>query len=164
MTGHRGATLRTAAARGAAAGPVGVAVMAATEKLEQAATRRPVSFVPARALLTLVGRSPSDHDTPAGWNHAMHWATGATLGALRGFWAATGIQGAQANVGHTAVRLAFDQTIENATGVGAPPSTWPSPERRVDVVHKAVYSFATGIVADRWIQPRLQSDRGISSH
>lgn len=156
--------LRTAAARGAAAGLVGVAAMTAAEKLEQAATHRPNSYVPARALLTLMGKNPSDDDRPAAWNHAMHWTTGALLGALRGVWAATGIRGAQANAAHTVVRLAFDQTVENATGVGAPPSTWPSLERRVDVAHKAVYSFVTGVVADRWIAPDLQSRRGIISH
>ena len=164
MTSGRIATLRAAAVRGAAAGVVGVAAMTAAEKLEQAATHRPNSYVPARALLTLVGKKPSDDDTPAAWNHAMHWSTGAILGALRGLWAATGIRGAEANAAHTVVRLAFDQTVENATGVGAPPSTWPSLERRVDVGHKAVCCFVTGVVADRWIPPRLQSRRGITSH
>jgi hypothetical protein len=164
MTSERTATLRAAATRGAAAGLVGVAAMTATEKLEQAATHRPNSYVPARALLTLLGKKPSDDDKPLAWNHAMHWSSGAILGALRGVWAVTGIRGAQANAVHTAVRLAFDQTVENATGVGAPPSTWPRAERRVDVAHKAVYSFVTGLAADRWIAPRLQPHRGISSH
>jgi hypothetical protein len=164
MPSDRNATLRVAAVRGAAAGLVGVAAMTAAEKLEQAATHRPNSYVPARALLTLVGKKPSDDDRPAAWNHAMHWSTGAVLGALRGVWAVTGIRGAEANAAHAAVRLAFDQTVENATGVGAPPSTWPSLERRIDVAHKAVYSFVTGLVADRWIKPGLQSRRGITSH
>jgi hypothetical protein len=138
--------------------------MTATEKLEQAATHRPNSYVPARALLTLVGRTPSDQDAPATWNHAMHWGTGAVLGALRGVWAAIGIRGTEANATHTVVRLAFDQTVENATGVGAPPATWPHLERRVDYTHKAVYSLVTGLLADRWITPRLQSRRGVTSH
>ena len=163
-TSDRIATLRAAAARGAAAGLVGVAAMTVAEKLEQAATHRPNSYVPARALLTLLGKQPTDHDAPAVWNHAMHWGTGAVLGALRGVWAATGIRGTQANAAHTVVRLAFDQTVENATGVGAPPTTWPRLERRVDVAHKTVYSFVTGLAADRWIAPRLQSRRGIASH
>ncbi|NYE44083.1 hypothetical protein [Streptomyces fulvorobeus] len=30
----------------------------------------------------------------------------------------------------------------------APPSTWPRKELVVDVLHKAVYAFATGAVAD----------------
>ncbi|WP_210504111.1 hypothetical protein [Nocardioides xinjiangensis] len=163
-TSDRNSTLRAAAARGAAAGLVGVAAMTVAEKLEQAVTQRPSSYVPARALLTLLGREPSDRDTPATWNHAMHWGTGALLGALRGVWAAIGIRGSHANATHTVVRLAFDQTVENATGVGAPPASWPSPERRVDVAHKTLYSFVTGLVADRWIAPRLQSRRGVTSH
>ena len=153
-----------AAAWGAAAGLVGVGAMTAAEKLEQAFTHRPNSYVPARALLTLLGKEPSDHDAPTTWNHAMHWGTGAALGALRGVWAAVGMRGAHANVTHTIVRLAFDQTVENATGAGAPPSTWPGVEQRVDVVHKAVYSLVTGWVADRWIPAKLQSRRGVTSH
>lgn len=164
MTAHRPAALGAAAARGVAAGLVGVVAMTAAEKAEQALTHRTNSYVPARALLTILGRNPSDRDTPAGWNHAMHWSTGALLGALRGVWAVTGVRGTGANAAHTAVRLAFDQTVENATGAGAPPSTWPTLERGVDVAHKAVYSFVTGLVADRWIAPRLQSRRGITSH
>ena len=164
MTTDRLITLRAAAIRGAGAGLVGVIAMTAGEKLEQQVTRRPNSYVPARALLTLLGKKPSDDETPEAWNHAMHWSTGALLGALRGAWAATGIRGTEANIAHTAIRLAFDQTVENATGVGAPPSTRPALERSVDVGHKALYSVVTGMVADRWVAPRLQSQRGTTSH
>jgi hypothetical protein len=152
------------AALGAAAGLVGVAVMTAGEKAEQALTGRPNSFVPARALLTLAGRRPDDHAQPIGWNLAMHWGTGALLGALRGVWSVTGIRGAVANGSHTVARLAFDQTVENVTGVGAPPSTWPASELAVDVLHKTVYAVVTGITADRLIRPTLQSLRGRASH
>ena len=65
---------------------------------------------------------------------------------------------------HTAVRLAFDQTVENATGAGAPPHTWPPAEQAVDVLHKAVYSLVTGAVAERLVPPSLQSGRGRTSH
>jgi hypothetical protein len=160
----RVAALGLAAARGAAAGLGGAAAMTATEWVEQAITGRASSFVPGRALLTLAGRHPSDKDTPVAWNHAMHWGTGALLGGIRGVWAVTGIRGPSASAAHTAVRLAFDQTVENATGVGAPPGTWPGFERRVDSLHKAVYSFVTGLLADRWIPPNLQSRRGRVSH
>lgn len=160
----RGAELLGAAGRGMVAGLVGVAAMTAGEKLEQAFSRRPDSYVPARTLLTLLGRRPDDRDQPFVANHAMHWATGATLGALRGMWAVVGIRGTEANLTHTVVRLAFDQTLENTTGVGAPPATWPRGERAIDVAHKAVYSFVTGLVADAWLPPRLESRRGTHSH
>ena len=62
------------------------------------------------------------------------------------------------------VRLSTDQTLENATGVGAPPSTWPREELVIDVLHKAVYSVATGLLAERLIRPDLQSGRGRRSH
>ena len=160
----RGRELARASALGAAAGLVGVAAMTVGEKLEQAVTKRPDSFVPARALLTLLGGHPRDDEQPPVWNHVMHWGTGALLGALRGVWSVTGVRGPMANTWHTASRLAFDQTVENATGVGAPPMSWPLAEQAVDVLHKAVYSVVTGAVADRWIPPLLESRRGPTSH
>lgn len=45
-------------------------------------------------------------------------------------------------------RLTSDQILENATGVGAPPSTWPRRELAIDVLHKTTYGLATGAVAD----------------
>lgn len=164
MASYRTDTLRRAALQGAVAGLVGVAAMTVGETLEQRITGRPNSYVPARALLALMGRPVSDTDRPAGWNHAMHWGTGAALGALRGTWSVTGLRGPQASAAHTIVRLAFDQTVENATGAGAPPASWPASERRVDLLHKAVYSLTTGLVADRWIGPALASSRGARSH
>ena len=157
-------TLLPAAARGAVAGLIGVAAMTLTEKLEQSATQRPNSHVPGRALATLLGRSPDERDQPVVLNHLMHWGTGATLGALRGVWSAIGLRGPRASLAHTVVRLSFDQTVENATGVGAPPRTWPAQEQAVDIGHKAVYSWVTGVVADRWIAPALESRRGRTSH
>ncbi len=160
----RARTLAVAGAKGAICGLAGVAAMTVGEKLEQAVTRRPNSYVPARTLLTLMGRTPSQSDKPVVWNHAMHWGTGALLGVLRGMWSVTGIRGALASTKHTGARLAFDQTLENVTGMGAPPSTWTRQEQIVDVLHKAIYSIATGIFADRWIPPHLESHKGTTSH
>ena len=150
--------------RGAAAGLAGVAVMTAGEKLEQRFTGRPDSYVPGRTLLTLLGRHPGDREQPVVWNHLMHWGTGAVVGGVRGVWAVTGIRGPVATTWHTAMRLAFDQTAENATGMGAPPMTWSVGEQVVDVLHKAVYATVTGLVADAWIRPVLRSRRGRTSH
>ncbi|HEX2578419.1 MAG TPA: hypothetical protein VHK88_18885 [Aquihabitans sp.] len=156
--------LLAAAGRGTLAGLVGVAAMTAAEKAEQRITHRPDSYVPARTLLTLLGRHPADDARPPVWNHVMHWGTGAALGALRGVWAAVGLRGPQAHLAHTVVRLATDQTLENATGVGAPPPTWPRREQVVDVAHKAIYSLVTSVVAERMIAPDLRSRRGTTSH
>jgi hypothetical protein len=87
-----------AAARGAAAGLVGVAVMTAAEKLEQSVTHRPNSYVPGRTLMTLLGGNGLDADRPLMWNHAMHGGTGAVLGALRGISAAVGLRGPRAHL------------------------------------------------------------------
>lgn len=153
-----------AAGTGAMAGLAGGAVMVVGEKIEQAITDRPNSYVPARSLLTLLGRHPSDAVQPVVSNHVMHYSSAAVLGALRGVWAVTGIRGAYANAWHTVVRMGFDQTIENATGVGAPPATWPAREQAVDVLHKAVFSATTGMIADRLLPPVLASGRGRTSH
>jgi hypothetical protein len=141
-----------------------VAVKTVTEKVEQQVTGRADSYVPGRAMSTLMGRPRTDFERPVLANHAMHWTTGAVVGALRGLWAVLGMRGTRANATHTVVRLAFDQTLENASGAGAPPSTWPVGEQVIDVAHKAVYAFVTGAVADAWIRPTLLSRRGRHSH
>jgi len=61
------------------------------------------------------------------------------------------------------LRLLNDQTWENATGVGAPPWTWPVDEQVVDILHKAIYAYATGAAADRLVtapegQERVKDD------
>ncbi len=160
----RGQALGRAALIGAACGLVGVAAMTVGEKAEQAVTKRPNSYVPARTLLTLLGRHPGQGDKPVVWNHVMHWGTGALLGALRGVWAVTGIRGPLAHLKHSGFRLSFDQTLENATGAGAPPPTWPKSEQVLDYGHKAVYSLVTGLLADRLIPPAIESHRGRVSH
>jgi hypothetical protein len=138
--------------------------MTAAEKMEQAVTGRSDSYVPGRALLTLLGRGPGDRARPLVANRAMHWGTAALLGAVRGVWSATGIRGAGATAAHAIVRLAFDQTVENATGAGAPPTAWPAGERRIDVAHKVIYAVVTGVVSDRVVAPTLESRRGARSH
>ncbi len=155
--------LASAAVRGMAAGIAGVAAMTAAEKIEQQLTHRPNSYIPGRTLLALAGRRPPESSTPTIANHAMHWGTGAVLGALRGVWSAIGLRGPRASLAHTVVRLSTDQTLENGTGVGAPPRTWPRQEEAVDLLHKAIYSFVTGAVADRVI-PGRESWAGMTSH
>ncbi|MGY1856506.1 hypothetical protein [Modestobacter sp. SYSU DS0290] len=151
-----------AAVRGALAGLAGVAVMTAGEKLEQQLTGRPNSYVPARTLTALTtGRRLPESARPPVPNHLMHWGTGAAVGALRGVWAAAGLRGWRANAWHTSVRLAVDQTLENSTGVGAPPWTWSRRDQVVDVAHKAVYSFATGVFADRLV-PAARGRSGVA--
>ena len=152
------------AVRGAVAGLAGVAAMTAVEKVEQLITKRPNSYVPGRTLLALLGQKPSQDDKPGLANHAMHWGTGLVLGVLRGLWAESGLRGPRSSVAHTIVRLSTDQTLENATGVGAPPHTWPRQEQLIDLLHKSVYSFVTGAVAERLISGRQPGLSGHTSH
>ena len=143
-----GAVVRRGATRGIVAGAVGVAVMTLAEKVEQRVTGRPDSEVPARTLARVLGRRD---DPGSRWllNPVMHFGQGVMLGSLRGIMAEAGLRGPWSSAMFTVVRLTNDQTLENATGIGAPPWTWPRKELAVDLIHKAVYAFATGVVADR---------------
>jgi len=146
---------------GLAAGLAGVAAMTAGEKLEQVFTRRPNSYVPARTLERLLGL-PERPDEERLWlNWAMHWGQGVLLGSVRALMAERGLRGPVGSFLFLNLRLLNDQTLENATGVGAPPWTWPEDEQVIDLVHKAVYAFATGVVADRLVPgPAHHSVRG----
>ncbi len=120
--------------------------MTAAEKLEQRLMGRPSSYVLGRTLAHLLGLERAHEDRFAR-NMAMHYGTGMMVGALRGMSAAN-LRGPYASLMHAQVRLATDQTLENLTGVGAPPWTWPRDELVIDVLHKAVYAFTTGAIAD----------------
>jgi hypothetical protein len=146
---------------GLVAGAVGVAAMTISEKLEQAFTKRPNSFVPGHTLERLL-RLPSkpDHER-LGLNWAMHWGQGIALGTVRALMARRGIRGPMGSFIFLNLRLANDQTLENATGVGASPWTWPKDEQVIDLAHKAVYAFATGAVAD-YLVPNADGSTGES--
>ena len=140
-----------AAVRGLVAGLAGVAVMTMAEKAEQLLTGRPSSFVPAHTLERLL-RLPNKPDQQRLWlNWAMHWGQGILLGALRALMAQRGVRGPMGSFVFMNLRLLNDQLLENATGVGAPPWTWPVDEQVIDLLHKAVYAFTTGLVADRLV-------------
>ncbi|MDQ4091688.1 MAG: hypothetical protein M3163_15530 [Actinomycetota bacterium] len=132
-----------------AAGAVGVVTMTVGEKLEQRLTGRPDSHVPARTLERLLRLPEGDQQQPRSLNLLMHFGQGVILGSLRGIMANGGLRGPWSSAMFAVVRLTNDQTLENATGVGAPPWTWPRRELAIDLGHKAVYAFVTGLVADR---------------
>jgi hypothetical protein len=78
----------------------------------------------------------------------MHWGQGTALGVVRALMARRGIRGPFGSFLFLNLRLLNDQSLENATGVGAPPWTWTMQEQAVDLLHKAVYAFAVGATAD----------------
>ena len=139
------------AIRGLAAGALGVAAMTAAEKTEQLFTHRPNSYVPGKTLAALTGRNPRHYDHNRAWNWTMHWGQGILLGAVRGMMARKGIRGPVGSYMFSGLRLLNDQVLENATGVGSPPWTWPVDEQVIDLAHKGIYSVVTGVVADRLI-------------
>jgi hypothetical protein len=148
--------------RGLVAGAAGVAAMTVAEKLEQAVTGRPNSYVPGHTLERLLGRPKGPDNTALNW--AMHWGQGMLLGAARAVMAERGIRGPIGSFLFLNLRLLNDQTLENATGVGAPPWTWPIDEQVVDLLHKAVYAYAAGAAADRLVPPRHAPDRQKGAH
>lgn len=115
--------------------------------------------MPGRTLAKLFGLRRPNEDR-FGRNMAMHYTTGVMLGALRGVMSAANLRGPYASLMHTPVRLSTDQLLENLTGVGAPPWTWPRDELVIDLVHKAVYSVATGAIIDALVSPLPTSSVG----
>lgn len=140
--------IRQALWQGLVAGAAGGVVMTLGEKIEQALTGRPDSHVPARVLQRLTGLDERPGKQPLAVNWAMHFGQAAVLGVVRSVMAHAGLRGPLSSAQFAVVRLTNDQILENATGVGAPPQTWPRAELVVDLLHKAVYALATGVVAD----------------
>jgi hypothetical protein len=140
--------LRNSLRQGLIAGLAGAAVMTVGEKIEQRLTGRPDSHVPARVLERLTGLPERPGRQPRVLDLAMHFGQGALAGVVRALMANAGMRGPVASAMFTVVRLSNDQILENATGVGAPPQTWPRSELAIDLLHKAVYAVATGVVAD----------------
>lgn len=86
------------------------------------------------------------------WNMAMHYGQGAAAAVVRGAMSFCGVRGPFADFMFMGMRLLIDQTLENCTGVGSLPWTWPVDEQVVDLLHKFVFAFVTGYLTDRWIQ------------
>ena len=136
---------------GLIAGFAGVAAMTLAEKIEQQFTRRPNSYVPAHTLERLLRQPHKPDSERLVMNHVMHWTQGIVFGALRGIMAERGLRGPFGSFLHLNARLLNDQALENLTGVGAPPWTWPVDEQVIDLMGKGVYAAVTGAVADRLI-------------
>ena len=144
--------MRSVIVRGLIAGVAGVAAMTVAEKIEQVFTHRPNSYMPAHTLARLAHLP--EPDTDRRWlNWTMHWGQGSLLGIVRAMLGERGIDGPFGSFVFWNLRLAADQTLENATGAGCPPWTWPRSEQVIDIAHKGIYAFATGAVADA-LQPR----------
>jgi hypothetical protein len=140
-------------------------VMTVGEKLEQAVTGRADSHVPRKTLQALRGDRlvevfPLSRRKRFVLNHAMHWGQAIALGPVRAALSRQGHRGVLPSLAFGLLRFGTDQTLENATGVGSPPPSWPRDELVMDVTHKLVYAFATGVVTDRLLAPARRNARG----
>jgi hypothetical protein len=95
--------------------------MTVGEKIEQFFTGRPNSYVPGATLERLLGLAPRSEDDRFGINMAMHYGQGAVAAIIRACMSIHGIRGPFADFMFVGIRLTIDQTLENWTGVGAPP-------------------------------------------
>lgn len=152
MAGSNGAEMtKQAVMRGLLAGAAGVAAMTLAEKIEQQFTKRPDSYTPAHTMEVLLRQPHKPDEQRVGMNWTMHWGQGILLGVVRGWMAKRGVRGPMASFLFLNLRLLNDQTLENLTGVGALPWTWPVDEQAIDLLWKGVYAFVAGEVADRLI-------------
>jgi hypothetical protein len=134
---------------GVVAGLAGTTVMTLAEKTEQALTGRPNSYIPAHTTERTLGLKTKPDKDRQWMSWAAHWSLGVLPAALRGVMAEGGMRGPLANTMFWVTRLTTDETMEVVSGVGKPPWSWPARLATVDVFHKGVYAFATGMVADR---------------
>jgi hypothetical protein len=95
--------------------------MTTAEKVEQFFTGRPNSEVPGKTLARLINAAPQTQQELWGLNMAMHYGQGATAAVMRGVASYYGFRGPFTDFMFAGVRLMIDQTLENWTGVGAPP-------------------------------------------
>lgn len=95
--------------------------MTVSEKVEQYFTGRPNSEVPGKTLARLINAKPQSGQELWALNMAMHYGQGAVAAAIRGVASYYGFRGPFTDFMFVGVRLMIDQTLENWTGVGAPP-------------------------------------------
>lgn len=148
LPGYLDYMMKKVLVEGVVAGVAGMVAMTVLENFEQRLTGRPDSHVPARVLERLTGAPAHNGGQLRGWNLAMHYGQGIALAPLRSLMAHAGLRGPLASTKFAVVRLTNDQILENLTGVGAPPQTWPRAELAVDVLHKMTYALVTGLVTD----------------
>jgi hypothetical protein len=95
--------------------------MTMTEKIEQIFTGRPNSEVPGKTLARLINAKPRNAQELWNLNMAMHYGQGAVAATFRALASYYGLRGPFTDFMFTGLRLLIDQTLENWTGVGAPP-------------------------------------------
>lgn len=69
------------------------------------------------------------------------------VGVIRAAMSAQGLRGPYVDFILTGIRMLNDHSLEYVTGASAPPWTWPVGEQVIDIVHKFVYAWATGLVS-----------------
>ena len=126
--------------------------------------RQAVPGRPPRITLERLLDLPWRPDSKRLWlNWTMHYGQGIVLGVLRAAMARRGLRGPAGSFMSHDAQLLNDQTLENATGVGAPPWTWPKDEQvRSTCCTRGCTPSASAVAADRLLrgpQPSVRSRR-----
>ena len=137
--------------RGLVAGLVGTVAMTVSSTLEAKLRQRGDSDTPSQAVAEVLGveeyRSDRSRDRV---NQLAHWGYGASLGAVRGLLALTGLGRNATDVAFHATVLGSEQTMLNVLGLAPPITEWGAGEVATDLTHHTVYSLTTNGVY-RWL-------------
>ncbi len=134
---------------GALAGLTGTAVMTATQTVEMRLTGRSPSMVPGQVASKLLHLSPAGDAELARISTGMHWAHGMAQGLVRAAVGALGLNGLSAAATHFALMWTSDAALYKALGIADWPWRWTAAELAPDLLHKGVYTLATGAAYDR---------------
>ncbi len=138
--------MNRALVRGPLAGLVGTAVMTLAQHRKMSMTGRRPSTVPGQVAAQLLGRTEPDAVTTL--NLPMHWAHGATMGALRGALSEMGVRGVAGSAVFFALMWTGDAILYRAMGIAEWPWRWSPAELATDAGHKALYALITGATYD----------------
>ena len=134
---------------GAVAGLVGTATMTVAQAVEMRLTGREPSLVPGRVACKLLRLQPNDERELSRISIAMHWAHGATMGALRAGLGLAGLKGSGAAATHFALMWSGDAMLYKALYIAPWPWQCRMDELAPYFLHKRIYAMATGAAYDR---------------
>lgn len=127
------------------AGAAGTVAMTVSSTLAAKLRRRGSSSAPADAAGRVLGVQPRDDPGEARFSSVVHYGYGTSWGAVRGVLSAAGLPGPSAAVAHFVAVWGSAQVTLSALDIAPPPWESPNEEIAIDMLHHAVYAFATAV-------------------